>query len=65
MDVCLNENVDTANTIKLKLYVFVFTPVSHSAHVLASCIELLVALNNHCVFRQAIGEFSALVRFDP
>jgi hypothetical protein len=61
MHVCLDEDVDAANTIKLKLNILVFTPVAHSAHIFTSCIKLLVALHNDCVFRQAVGEFSSLV----
>lgn len=40
MNISLDENVDSANTIKLNLSVLVVTPVSHFAHVVTSGIKL-------------------------
>lgn len=65
MNVCLDKNVDTTNTIQLNLNIFVFAPISHLAHVFASSVEFLVAFDNDCVLRQAIGELSALIGLDP
>lgn len=65
MNVCLDKNVDTTNTIQLNLNILVFAPISHLAHVFASSVEFLVAFDNDCVLRQAIGELSALIGLDP
>lgn len=61
MHVCLDKNVNAANTIKLKLNILVLAPIAHPTHVFTSCVKLLVALHNDCVFRQAIGELSTLI----
>lgn len=65
MNVCLDQNVDTTNTIQLNLNIFVFAPIPHLTHVFAPSVEFLVAFDNDCVLRQAVRELSAFVGLDP
>jgi len=45
VNICLDENIDASNTIKLNLFVLVVAPVTHPSHVGAAGVVLLVTCN--------------------
>lgn len=65
MHICLDQDVDTANSIKVEFFVFVVSPVSLSCHVVPTSIILFVALGEHNIPIKGFGQLSTFVRFDP
>ena len=65
MNVSLDKNIDTADSIKIELFVFVISPISFSCHVVSAGIILFVTFSEHNVSVKGFGQSSALVGFDP
>jgi hypothetical protein len=44
VDICLDKNINAANTIQLDFFIFVVSPISKLDKIFSACIILLVAL---------------------
>lgn len=65
MNVGLDEDVDTTNSIKLHLLVLVLSPVTHADQVLPTSVVLLVAFSQDGIGVQSLAQAAGLVGFDP
>lgn len=65
MDISLDNNVHTANTIELNLFILVVSPVTHADEVGPAGVVLLVAFRQNGVRIQSCPQSTALVGLDP
>ena len=65
MDVRLDDDVDTTDTIKLYLHIFVVSPVSLADKIRATGVVFGVPFRQDRVWVKFLAQSSALVRFDP
>lgn len=65
MDISLDNNVHTTNSIKLNLFVLVLSPVAHADEVRPTRVILLVAFRQNDVGVQVRPQPAALVGLDP
>lgn len=65
MNIGLDENVDTANAVKLHFLILVLSPVTHADQVCPTSVVLLVAFSQDGVGVQSFAQAAALVGFDP
>ena len=56
VDISLDKDIDTTDTIKLNLNVLVFPPVAHLSHVLTACIVLLISCKGQKLVKLANQE---------
>lgn len=65
MNIGLDENVDTTNTIKLNLLILVLSPIAHADQVGSTSVVLLVTLGKDSVGVESLTQAAGLVGFDP
>lgn len=65
MNICFDNDVDTANTIQFDLLVFVLPPVTQGNKIRTASEELLVTLRQNRVRVKSLSQFPASVRFNP
>merc|ERR1711964_534805 len=65
MNICFDEDVDTADAVQLDLLVLIIPPITHAGHVFSTRVVLLVAFSQDNVFIERGGQSSAFIGLDP
>ena len=65
MHISLDQYANTANSVKLDLFIFIISPVAHLSHVCATGVVLFVPFRQDCVFVKTVGKPPAFVGLDP
>lgn len=65
MNISLDDDVHTTDSIKFNLFVLVFSPVTHTDKVCPACIIFAIAFRQNDVWVYFRSKFAALVGLDP
>ena len=65
VNIRLDQDIHTTDTIKRNLDILILAPVAHFGHIRAAGLVLLVALGEHDVLVQTRGELEPLFAFLP
>jgi ABC-type molybdate transport system permease subunit len=65
VDISLDEDVDTTNSVELHLLVLVLAPVTHANQVSTTGVVLLVAFGQNGVGGKSRTQAATTVRFNP
>lgn len=65
MNIGLDDNINTTNTVELNFYILVVPPVTHSNEILTTGVVFLVTFRQNCVRVQRRAKSTCLVGFNP
>lgn len=65
MDISLDQDVDSANSVKFNLFVLVIPPVAHGHEVLSPGVILLITLGQNSIRIQRLSQPPAFFGLDP
>lgn len=65
MNISLDDNVHTTNSIKFNLFVLVLSPVTHADKVRPACVIFAIAFRQNNIGVKFRSKFAALVGLNP
>lgn len=65
VDVGLDENVDTANTVQIDFFILVLSPVTHADQICTAGVVFFVTFGENGIGVERGAEATGLVGFDP